>query len=136
MILVQTEMLELKANRDKLARGHVVEAKLDSGRGPVATVLIQEGTLRAGDAVGELRRYVLGCLKDGRLDDARKYYGKMEVLYNFISEFHYPKAVVDVRRKKDVARSLLEKTLGELVVTCGNLEAAGRRDTGVGDGNG
>ena len=51
MILLQTEMLELKANPNKLARGHVVEAKLDAGRGPVATVLIQEGTLRAGDSV-------------------------------------------------------------------------------------
>ncbi len=51
MILLQSEMLELKANPDKLARGHVVEAKLDAGRGPVATVLIQEGTLRAGDSV-------------------------------------------------------------------------------------
>ena len=51
MIILQTEMLELKANANKLARGHVVEAKLDAGRGPVATVLIQEGTLRAGDSV-------------------------------------------------------------------------------------
>jgi translation initiation factor IF-2 len=51
MILLQTEMLELKANANKLARGHVVEAKLDAGRGPVATVLIQEGTLHTGDSV-------------------------------------------------------------------------------------
>jgi len=51
MILLQSEMLELKANPNKLARGHVVEAKLDAGRGPVATVLVQEGTLRAGDPV-------------------------------------------------------------------------------------
>ncbi len=51
MILLQSEILELKANPDKLAAGHVVEAKLDSGRGPVATVLIQEGTLHAGDPV-------------------------------------------------------------------------------------
>jgi translation initiation factor IF-2 len=51
MILLQAEILELKANPDKLARGHVVEAKLDAGRGPVATVLIQEGTLHAGDPV-------------------------------------------------------------------------------------
>jgi len=51
LILLQAEMLELKANPDKLARGHVVEAKLDAGRGPVATVLIQEGTLHAGDSV-------------------------------------------------------------------------------------
>jgi translation initiation factor IF-2 len=51
MILLQAEVLELKANADKLAAGHVVEAKLDAGRGPVATVLVKEGTLKAGDAV-------------------------------------------------------------------------------------
>ena len=51
MILLQAELLELKANPDKLAKGHVIEAKLDSGRGPVATVLVQEGTLHVGDSV-------------------------------------------------------------------------------------
>jgi translation initiation factor IF-2 len=51
MILLQSEVMELKANPDKMAFGHVVEAKLDSGRGPVATVLVKEGTLRAGDPV-------------------------------------------------------------------------------------
>jgi translation initiation factor IF-2 len=51
MILLQAELLELKANPDKLASGHVVEAKLDAGRGPVATVLVQDGTLRTGDSV-------------------------------------------------------------------------------------
>jgi len=51
MILLQAEILELKANPEKLARGHVVEAKLDAGRGPVATVLIQEGTLHTGDSI-------------------------------------------------------------------------------------
>ena len=51
MILLQAEILELKANPDKLASGHVVEAQIDSGRGAVATVLVREGTLRAGDSV-------------------------------------------------------------------------------------
>ncbi len=51
MILLQAEVLELKANPNKLAVGYVVEAKLDSGRGPVATVLIKEGTLRLGESV-------------------------------------------------------------------------------------
>lgn len=51
MILLQAEMLELQANPHKHARGHVIESKLDSGRGPVATVLIHEGTLHAGEAV-------------------------------------------------------------------------------------
>ena len=50
MLLLQSDILELKANPNKLARGTIVEAKLDRGRGPVATVLVQEGTLRVGDA--------------------------------------------------------------------------------------
>ncbi|RJR38394.1 MAG: translation initiation factor IF-2 [Desulfobacteraceae bacterium] len=49
LILLQAEMLELKANPNKLARGTVIEAKLDKNRGPVATVLIKKGTLRQGD---------------------------------------------------------------------------------------
>lgn len=51
MILLQAEVLDLKANPNKKALGHVVEAKLDTGRGPVATVLIQDGTLETGDAI-------------------------------------------------------------------------------------
>ncbi|MEN6440143.1 MAG: translation initiation factor IF-2 [Syntrophobacter sp.] len=50
MVLLQAELLELKANPRKAARGRVIEAKLDKGRGPVASVLVQEGTLKAGDA--------------------------------------------------------------------------------------
>ncbi|MGH7846862.1 MAG: translation initiation factor IF-2 [Candidatus Binatia bacterium] len=49
MLLLQADVLELKANPNKLARGTIVEAKLDRGRGPVATLLVQEGTLRVGD---------------------------------------------------------------------------------------
>src|SRR6266568_4657762 len=49
MILLQAEVLELRANPARLAKGTVIEAKLDRGRGPVATVLVQTGTLRAGD---------------------------------------------------------------------------------------
>ncbi|MDA0712768.1 MAG: translation initiation factor IF-2 [bacterium] len=50
-LINQAEMMELKANPDKAAAGCVIEAKLDKGRGPVATVLIQAGTLRTGDNV-------------------------------------------------------------------------------------
>ncbi len=50
MVLLQAEILELKANPNKTARGRVIEAKLDKGRGPVATILIQEGTLKTGDS--------------------------------------------------------------------------------------
>jgi len=51
LILLQAEMLELKADPNRSARGTVIESKLDRGRGAVATVLVQKGTLRAGDLV-------------------------------------------------------------------------------------
>ena len=51
MILLEAEVCELKANPNRKARGLVIEAKLDKGKGPVATVLVQKGTLRVGDAV-------------------------------------------------------------------------------------
>jgi translation initiation factor IF-2 len=50
-ILLQAEVLDLKANPDRSAEGAVIEAKLDRGRGPVATVLVQRGTLKVGDIV-------------------------------------------------------------------------------------
>ncbi|MFA5353352.1 MAG: translation initiation factor IF-2 [Thermodesulfovibrionales bacterium] len=50
MILLQAEIMELKANPNRPAKGTIIEAKLDKGRGPVATVLIQQGTLKIGDA--------------------------------------------------------------------------------------
>jgi len=50
MILLQADVLELRANASRLAKGTIVEARLDRGRGPVATVLVQEGTLKVGDA--------------------------------------------------------------------------------------
>ncbi len=61
-ILLMAEMADLKANPNKLATGTVIEAKLDKGRGPVATLLIQNGTLKAGDSLvvgscyGKIRR--------------------------------------------------------------------------------
>ncbi len=51
MISLTAEVMELKANPNRKARGLVIEAKLDKGRGPVATILIQKGTLRVGDCI-------------------------------------------------------------------------------------
>jgi translation initiation factor IF-2 len=65
MTALQAEVMELKANPNRPARGVVVEAKLDRGRGPVATVLIQQGTLHEGDVV------VVG-----------QHYGKVRAMFN------------------------------------------------------
>ena len=51
MILLSAEVLELKANPNRAARGLVIEAQLDKGKGPVATILVQKGTLRVGDFI-------------------------------------------------------------------------------------
>ena len=60
MVLLQADVLELKANPKRLAKGTIIEAKLDKGRGPIATVLVQNGTLRRGDTI------VAGARHDGR----------------------------------------------------------------------
>ena len=65
MLLLEAELLELSANPNKPARGTVAEAKLDKGRGPVATVLVQSGTLQVGDV------FVAG-----------RYYGKVRAMIN------------------------------------------------------
>ncbi len=65
-IALQAEILELKANPDRSATGAVIEAQLDVGRGPVATVLVQNGTLRQGDifVVGEQHGKVRALIND------------------------------------------------------------------------
>ena len=68
-ILLQAEVLELTAARDSLARGVIIEARLDKGRGPVATMLVQSGTLHRGDVllVGEVYGRVRAMLdEDGK----------------------------------------------------------------------
>ncbi|RMC34335.1 translation initiation factor IF-2 [Paracoccus alkanivorans] len=73
-IALQAEILELKANPDRAAQGAVIEAQLDVGRGPVATVLVQNGTLRRGDifVVGEQWGKVRALINDkgDRIEEA------------------------------------------------------------------
>ena len=73
-IQLMSEILELKADATRKARGRVVEAKLDKGRGPVATILVQEGTLKAGDyfVVGQFSGKVRALINDKNkpLDEA------------------------------------------------------------------
>lgn len=65
MIILEAHMLELKANPNRIARGVVIEAKLTKGRGPVATLLVQNGTLHLGEVI-----------------IADKYYGKIKAMFN------------------------------------------------------
>ena len=65
MIILEAHMLELKANPNRIARGVVIEAKLSKGRGPVATLLVQNGTLHLGEVI-----------------IADKYYGKIKAMFN------------------------------------------------------
>lgn len=73
-IQLMAEVLELKADATRKARGRVVEAKLDKGRGPVATILVQEGTLKVGDffVVGQFSGKVRALINDKNkpLDEA------------------------------------------------------------------
>jgi translation initiation factor IF-2 len=66
MLALQAEVLELKANPKRAARGHVVEARLDRSRGPISTLLVEEGTLRLGDMVvaGEMSGKIRAMLND------------------------------------------------------------------------
>ncbi len=57
LILLQADIMELKADPDRLAQGVVIEARLDKGRGPVATVIVQEGTMKDGDAIVSKMEY-------------------------------------------------------------------------------
>src|SRR5699024_6300326 len=74
MVTLTAEMAELKANPNRSAKGTVIEARLDKGRGPVATLLVQNGTLKQGDiiiagtAVGRVRTMM--DFKGGRLTEA------------------------------------------------------------------
>ena len=74
LIQLQAEMLELKADRKRKARGRVIEAQLHKGRGPVATVLVQDGTLRTGDhfVVGQFSGKVRAMLdfKGQKIEEA------------------------------------------------------------------
>lgn len=74
MILLQAEIMELKADYNRPARGTIIEAKLDRGRGPVATVLVKSGTLKVGDPflVGTIAGKVRALIDDSgrRVDSA------------------------------------------------------------------
>jgi translin len=90
--------------------------------------------LGIGDVIGELRREALLELRRHNVPKAYENLDKMECLYNLLMDFNIPGGLLQVRHKQDVARSLIEKTRGELIIaeaTQGlRLQAAGREAGG------
>lgn len=84
--------------------------------------------LALGDSVGELRRFCLDELKSGKVATANKYLEMMEDLFTALMRFDYPEAIVPLRHKQDVARSLLEKTRGEVAVAASTRNLHERLD--------
>jgi translin len=84
--------------------------------------------LGLGDVVGELRRCALTALRDGDVSDASLFLEKMERILDVLMRFDYPTALVALKRKQDVARSLIEKTRGEVAVAARNDELSKKLD--------
>jgi len=84
--------------------------------------------LGLGDVVGELRRFSLEHLRHGDIKVASSFLEKMERILDALMRFDYPTALVALKRKQDVARSLIEKTRGEVAVAARSQELADRLD--------
>ncbi len=120
MIILVSEMADLKANPNRLAKGTIIEAKLDKGRGPVATVLIQNGTLKlsdtivAGTAYGRVRAMVNDNgknVKSAGPSDAVEVIGFSEVpeagdILYAVEQDKLSKQVVEERKDKQKAEML------------------------------
>ncbi len=76
--------------------------------------------LGAGDLVGELRREVLESLRKDDFESAEKYLEMMEAIYEMLLRFNYPSGLVPIKQKQDLARSLVEKTRGEITIAAMN----------------
>ena len=141
---LQAEILDLKANPNRPAEGTVIEAKLDRGRGPVATVLVQRGTLRAGDIVvaGAEWGRVRALISDsGEPVDSAGPSTPVEVLgFNGTPEAGDRLAVVNnesrarevtdyrVRQKRDKVAARATGMRGSLEQMMSQLKTAGRKD--------
>jgi translation initiation factor IF-2 len=123
MLALQAELLELRANPNKPAKGHVVEARLDRARGPISTILVEDGTLRLGDLLvaGEYSGKIRAMLGDkGQAVTEAGPSTPVEVLgldgvpdagemFNVVTDEKAVKSLVehrhDARRKKELAGS-------------------------------
>lgn len=84
--------------------------------------------LGMADVIGELRRFALEKLREGEVDEAKIYLEMMEEIFLVIMRFDFPDALIPIRRKQDVARSLLEKTRGDVAVAVNSARLQKRMD--------
>ena len=113
------------------AESFLVHAILESDRLPVPKELGVTDTaflLGLGDVVGELRRFALGHLPRGDIVQSSAFLEKMERILDALMRFDYPTALVALKRKQDIARSLIEKTRGEVAVAARNQALADKLD--------
>jgi len=82
--------------------------------------------LGLADCIGELRRFTLEALRNGGMESANRSLDMMEEMFRVLMRFDYPDALVSIRRKQDIARSLLEKTRGEVAVAMSSKLLADR----------
>ena len=144
MIALQAELLDLKTNTDRPAEGTVIEAKLDRGRGPVATVLVQRGTLRVGDIIvagGEMGRVRALINDQGETIDEAGPSVPVEVLgFNGPPDAGDRMAVVEneararqvtsyrAHQKREKSASAISGMRGSLEQMMSQLKTTGRKD--------
>lgn len=84
------------------------------------------------DAVGELRRFCLTALKEGKHDEAESFLASMDRVFDVVSQYHYPNAIVPIKVKQDQVRGIIERTRGDVAMaiaghrTAQRMEDAGR----------
>ncbi len=119
MILLEADIQEFKANPNRAARGVIIEAQLDRGRGPVATVLVQNGTLRIGDYIVAGTTYgKVRAMMNERGDNLKKAGPSVpvEVLgLNDVPEAGDILAALDERLAKSIAEHRIERRRTELI---------------------
>ncbi|NIT76630.1 MAG: haloacid dehalogenase [Thermoplasmata archaeon] len=114
------------------AEAAIVQAMLKGERLPHPddlSVTVPAYLLGLCDSVGELRRFTLTSLKEGRFKDAEGHLASMDRVYDVISQYHYPKAIVPVKVKQDQIRGIIERTRGDVAMAIAGDRAAGRMET-------
>jgi len=84
--------------------------------------------LGLADTIGEIRRFTLISLREGKMQEAIAYLDMMEEMFLVLMRFDYPQALVAIRRKQDIARSLVEKTRGDVTLAVSSRRLQERID--------